>query len=415
MLKPLEFAIGLRYTRAKRRNQFVSFISLSSVIGIALGVMALITVLSVMNGFEKELRARILGLASHATVAGAGNPLKNWKAAAEIAKRHELVVGVAPYITSEGMFAAGANVQGTIVRGILPALEKSVSTLEKYLVVGKIDDLSPGAYRIIVGKTLADRLGVWVGDRITLIAPQAKVTPAGILPQLRRFTIVGVFEIGHGQYDSGFALMHLEDAARLFRYGDGVSGLRLKLSDLYQARAVSRHLAALFGGRFFVSDWTQHHANFFRALATEKTVMFVILTLIIAVAAFNIVSTMVMVVTDKEAEIAILRTLGLTPLSVMKIFVVQGTVIGIVGICLGAVGGVVLAENVDVLIAGLESLLGTKFLDPDIYYISDVPSDLRAYDVAVTLCVAFGMSVLATLYPSWRASRTDPADALRYE
>ncbi len=415
MLKPLELAIGLRYTRARRRSQFVSFISMSSVVGIALGVTALITVLSVMNGFEKELRTRILGLASHATIAGAGRALEDWPRAAAIAKQHASVVGVAPYIAAEGMFTAGGNVQGAVIRGILPDEEPNVSALEQYLSAGTVSDLLPGRYGVIIGNTLAQRLGVWLGDKVTLVAPQAQVTPVGVLPRLRRFTIVGLFEVGHGQYDSGFALMHIADAAKLFRYGKGVTGLRLKLDDLYRARAVSRELAGTLGGRFFVSDWTHHHANFFRALATEKTVMFVILTLIVAVAAFNIVSMMVMVVTDKQAEIAILRTLGMTPISVMKIFVVQGTVIGIVGIVFGGIGGVVLAENVDVLIAGLERVLGTKFLDPNIYYISDVPSDLRIPDVAVTLGVAFVMSIFATLYPAWRASRTDPAEALRYE
>ena len=415
MLRPLELAIGLRYTRARRRTQFVSFISLSSVIGIALGVTALITVLSVMNGFEKELRARILGLASHATIAGAGRALEDWPRAAEIAKRHRSVVGVAPYIAAEGMFTAGGNVQGAVIRGILPERETDVSELARYLKHGDVEDLVPGQYGVMIGITLAQRLGVWLGDKVTLVAPQAQVTPAGVLPRLRRFTIVGLFEVGHGQYDSGFALVHMTDAGKLFRYGRGVTGLRLKLDDLYRARSVSREIAGELGGRFFVSDWTQHHANFFRALATEKTVMFIILTLIVAVAAFNIVSMMVMVVTDKQAEIAILRTLGMTPFSVMKIFVAQGTLIGVIGILLGGIGGVLLAENVDVLIAGLETLLGTKFLDPNIYYISDVPSDLRWPDVTVTLGVAFVMSILATLYPAWRASRTEPAEALRYE
>jgi len=248
-----------------------------------------------------------------------------------------------------------------------------------------------------------------------LVAPQAQVTPAGILPRLRRFTVVGQFEVGHGQYDAGFALLHLDDAARLFRFEDGVTGLRLKLTDLYRARAVTRELANTLGGRYFVSDWTQHHANFFRALRTEKTVMFVILTLIVAVAAFNIVSTMIMVVTDKQAEIAILRTLGLSPRGVMLIFVIQGTVIGVVGTVLGTVGGLALAANVEVIVGGLESLFGMKFLSPDIYYISDVPSDIRSADVFTVLAVAFVMSIVATLYPSWRASRTQPAEALRYE
>ena len=415
MIRPLEVAIGLRYTRARRRNQFVSFISFSSVVGIALGVTALITVLSVMNGFEKELRARILGLASHATIAGAGRPLVDWPEAAKVARAHSEVTGVAPYISAQGMFTANGNVQGAIIRGVLPTEEPEVSEVGKFMVQGHLDALKSGGYAVLLGRSLAARLGVGLGDKVTLVAPQAQVTPAGIVPRLRRFTVAGMFEVGHGQYDSGFAIIHLADAARLFRYRDGVTGLRLKIDDLYRARAVSRDLAEKLGGRFLVSDWTLHHANFFRALRTEKTVMFVILTLIVAVAAFNIVSMMIMVVTDKQAEIAILRTLGLTPLSVMMVFVVQGTIIGAFGTVLGGVGGVLLAGNVEIIISGLETMFGMKFLNPDIYYISDVPSDIRGPDVGVILGVAFVMSIFATLYPAWRASRIQPAEALRYE
>jgi len=415
VIRPLELAIGLRYTRARRRNQFVSFISLSSVLGIALGITALITVLSVMNGFERELRARILGLAAHATVAGVGAPLQDWPRAARLARRHPEVLAVAPYIAAEGMFTASGNVQGALVRGVLPKLELQVSTIGKYMLRGSLRNLEPGRFRVVLGRTLAARLGVGMGDRVTLVAPQGQATPVGVLPRLQRFTVAGIFEVGHGQYDSGFALVHLADAAKLYRYGTGVTGVRLRLKDLYRARAVSRALALELGGRYYVSDWTEQNANFFRALRTEKTVMFVILTLIVAVAAFNIVSTMVMVVTDKQAEIAILRTLGMAPLGVMAIFVVQGTVIGLSGTVIGALGGLALAENVEVLVAGLESLLGFKFLSPEIYYISEVPSDVRSPDVMVILAVAFLMSILATLYPAWRASRTQPAEALRYE
>lgn len=415
MIKPLELAIGLRYTRARRRNHFVSFISMSSIIGIALGVTALITVLSVMNGFEKELRARILGLASHATVESAGKPLENWAKAATLAGEHPLVVGAAPYIDAEGMFSVSGNVQGAIIRGVLPSDEPNVSKLPSYMKTGSLDDLEAGAYRVLMGKVLARRLGLQVGDKVTLVAPQAQVTPAGILPRLRRFTLAGVFEIGHGQYDSGLALVHLADAAKLFKLGDGVTGVRLKVSDVYKARQVSRELAQSWGGLYYVSDWTDHHKNFFRALATEKTVMFIILTLIVAVAAFNIVSTMIMVVTDKQAEIAILRTLGLTPFSVMQVFVVQGTVIGVFGTLLGAICGYALASNVTPIVKSIEKLFGTHFLNPDIYYISDVPSDIRIPDFVTILVVAFVMSIVATVYPAWRASRVQPAEALRYE
>ena len=355
------------------------------------------------------------GLAAHDTVAGVGAPLQDWPRAARLARRHPEVLAVAPYIAAEGMFTASGNVQGALVRGVLPKLELQVSTIGKYMLRGSLRNLEPGRFRVVLGRTLAARLGVGMGDRVTLVAPQGQATPVGVLPRLRRFTVAGIFEVGHGQYDSGFALVHLADAAKLYRYGTGVTGVRLRLKDLYRARAVSRALALELGGRYYVSDWTEQNANFFRALRTEKTVMFVILTLIVAVAAFNIVSTMVMVVTDKQAEIAILRTLGMAPLGVMAIFVVQGTVIGLSGTVIGALGGLALAENVEVLVAGLESLLGFKFLSPEIYYISEVPSDVRSPDVMVILAVAFLMSILATLYPAWRASRTQPAEALRYE
>ena len=415
MIRPLELAIGLRYTRARRRNHFISFISLTSILGIGLGVTALITVLSVMNGFEKELRSRILGLASHATVAAVNGPLEHWEEAAELARRHPEIAGVAPYVQAEGMLTAGGNVQGVLVRGVEPSLEPEVSEIDRFMVSGRLSDLTAGTYQMLVGRSLARRLGVRLGDKATLVAPQAQVTPAGVLPRLRRFTVAGIFEIGHGQYDASLAVVHLRDAATLFRLGDGVSGIRLKLHEIYRAPAVSRELALSMGGRYWVSDWTDHHANFFRALRTEKTVMFVILTLIVAVAAFNIVSTMIMVVTDKQSEIAILRTLGMSPGSVMRVFIVLGTFIGVFGTMLGGIGGIVLASNVEVIVAGIESLFGTKFLSPEIYYISDVPSDLRGTDVVTILAVAFLMSVSATLYPAWRASRTQPAEALRYE
>ena len=415
MFQPLEIYIGLRYTRAKRRNHFISFISFTSMLGIALGVTALITVLSVMNGFEQELRERILGMASHATISGIDGTLENWTALADRTREHKDVRGVAPYVQAEAMFTRGNLVRGALIRGVLPDREPEVSDVGRYMLEGSLESLRAGEFNVLIGIGLARALGAGVGAKITLVAPHAAVTPAGVLPRLRRFTVSGIFKVDHGQYDSSLAVIHLTDGAKMFRLGDAVSGLRIKLDDLFDAPRVSRELARAFGGTYWVRDWTQHNANFFRALRTEKTVMFVILTLIVAVAAFNIVSTLVMVVTDKEADIAILRTLGISPRSVMVIFFVQGTVIGLIGTLLGMLGGVLLAGNVETLVPAIESALGLKFLPPDIYYISEVPSDMRWSDVGLITGVAFLMSMVATIYPAWRASRTQPAESLRYE
>jgi lipoprotein-releasing system permease protein len=415
MFKPLEVYVGLRYTRAKRRNHFISFISFSSMLGIALGVTALITVLSVMNGFEKELRERILGMASHATISRLSGSLVGWTDVATAVRTHPRVIGVAPFVHGEAMLTHGRYVHGALVQGVLPEREHEVSDIDDYMVAGRLASLRPGEFNVLLGSGLARALGVGLGDKVTLVAPQATSTPAGILPRLRRFTVTGIFEVKHAQYDTSLAVVHIRDGARLFRLGEGVSGVRLKLDDMFLAPSVSRQLAAELKGIYWVRDWTQHHANFFRALKTEKTVMFVILTLIVAVAAFNIVSALIMVVTDKESDIAILRTLGVTPASVMMIFIVQGTLIGVVGTLLGMLGGITLAGNVETLVPAIESVFDTKFLSPDIYYISDVPSDMRWSDVSIISVVAFFMSILATIYPAWRASRTQPAEALRYE
>lgn len=415
MFQPLEIYIGLRYTRAKRRNHFISFISLTSMLGIALGVTALITVLSVMNGFERELRERILGMASHATISGIDGTLENWLPLVDRTREHEDVRGVAPYVQAEAMFTRGNQVQGALIRGVLPEREPEVSDVGRYMLKGSLDSLKPGEYNVLIGIGLARALGAGVGGKITLVAPHAAITPAGVMPRLRRFTVSGIFKVDHGQYDSSLAVIHLTDAAKMFQLDDAVSGLRIKLDDLFDAPRVSRELALEFGGTYWVRDWTQHNVNFFRALRTEKTVMFVILTLIVAVAAFNIVSTLVMVVTDKEADIAILRTLGVSPTSVMVIFFVQGTVIGLIGTLLGMFGGALLAGNVETLVPAIESAFGLKFLPPDIYYISEVPSDMRWSDISLIAGVAFLMSMVATIYPAWRASRTQPAESLRYE
>ena len=415
MFRPLALCIGLRYTRAKRRNHFISFISLISMLGIALGVAALITVLSVMNGFEQELRTRILGMASHASVSGAEAPLTHWQVAARVAREDPQVVGVAPYVQGEVMLTHGKKVSGALVRGILPALEPQVSTVGEHMRQGRLADLEPGGYGIILGSELAWNLGVRVGDTLTVITPQATFSPAGVLPRLRRFRVRGIFEVGMYEYDRGVALVHLEDAARLFRLGDGVTGIRLKLDDLFQAPRVARELARRLGGDYRVEDWTRQHANFFRAVQTEKRVMFIILTLIVAVAAFNIVSTLVMVVTDKRADIAILKTLGATPGVILRIFMVQGTLIGALGVLLGIVGGVALALNVETIVPWIEHTFHVQFMPADVYYISDLPSELNWPDVWRIGGVAFALSLLATLYPAWRASRTQPAEALRYE
>ncbi len=415
MFKPYELFVGLRYTRAKRRNHFISFISLSSMLGIALGVTALITVLSVMNGFEKELRQRILGMVSHATISSYDGRLSEWRVLERMAKEHPNVIGVAPYVHAEGMLVHGQQVNGTLIRGVVPELEPQVSDVGDKMVVGSLQELKPGEFGIILGKDLARILGLLVGDKVTLVAPQANVTPAGILPRLKRFTVVGIFEVGMYEYDSALALVHTSDAAKLFQLGDAMTGLRLKLDDMYVAPQVTYELAQQLPGKYLVSDWTRQHANFFRAIRIEKTVMFSILLLIVAVAAFNIVSTMVMVVTDKVADIAILRTLGATPTSIMGIFMVQGTVIGLVGTLLGLIGGVSLALNVDTIVPAIEQAFGIQFLSAEVYYISELPSELQWSDVIKITLVSFAISLLATIYPAWRASRTQPAEALRYE
>jgi len=416
MFHPLEVFIGLRYTRAKRRNHFISFISLTSMLGIALGITALITVLSVMNGAIKEVRERILAMTAHATISEPGKPLEDWQAVRDIALRQPQVNSGAPFIRAEAMLTEGPLVSGAIIQGVLPAEERQVSEIAGKMVAGDLSALQAGGFGIILGQALAEALGgVTIGDKVTVITPQATVTPAGIMPRLKRFDVVGLFDSGLYEYDRGLALIHLDDAALLFQLSSGVTGVRLKLADMFQAPTVVRAIAQELPGIYQVRDWTQEHANYFRAVQIEKTAMFVILTLIVAVAAFNIVSALVMVVTDKQADIAILRTLGATPASIMGVFMVQGVAIGLIGTVLGLAGGVSLALNLDVVVPFIENLFGIKFMSPDVYLISDVPSDLLWSDVGAIALVAFGLAVLATLYPAWRASRTQPAEALRYE
>ncbi len=415
MALPYELFIGLRYTRAKRRNHFISFISLISMLGIALGVAALIVVLSVMNGFQKELRTRILGVASHIQITGVNGELPDWPEIAAQASRHPSVRASAPYVQSQAMFTVDNGVRGSMVRGILPDLEESVADFRKTMKSGSLDDLRAGEFNVILGAELAKALRVFVGDKVTLIAPQGTVTPAGVVPRLKSFNVVGIFEVGMYEYDNGLALIHLEDARKLYRMGEMVTGVRLKLDDLFQAPRVAREISRLVSADAYLYDWTKSHANFFRAVQIEKNMMFIILSLIVAVAAFNLVSTLVMAVTDKQADIAILRTLGARPGSIMAVFVVQGAVVGFVGLGMGVLGGIALALNIDVVVPFIERILGTHFLAKEVYYISELPSDLQWGDVWGVTAISFVLALLATLYPSWRASRVNPAEALRYE
>ena len=410
-----EYWVGLRYTRAKRRNHFISFISLISMLGVGLGVAALIVVLSVMNGFQKELRTRILGVASHIQVSGVAGELDDWTKTLQGVAQHPRVLAAAPYVQAQGMLALDQQVRGTVVRGILPEAEEKTADFARHMKVGRLEDLRPGAFNMVLGVELARALGVGIGDKVTLIAPQGLVTPAAVLPRLKQFNVTGVFEVGMFEFDSGLALIHLADAQKLYRMGDRVTGVRLKVDDLFAAPRIGRELLRYLDADAHVSDWTRSHANFFRAVQIEKNMMFLILLLIVAVAAFNIVSTLVMAVTDKQADIAILRTLGASPGSIMKVFIVQGAMIGTIGLAMGVVGGVLLALNIETVVPAIERALGIQFLAKDVYYISDLPSDLQWRDVGIITGVSFLLTLVATLYPSWRASRINPAEALRYE
>ncbi len=410
-----ELLVGLRYTRAKRRNHFISFISIASMLGIAVGVWALIVVLSVMNGFQKEVRARILGVVAHVQISGGDNRLADWQQVAREASANPQVTAAAPYVNGQGMLMLGSSVRGVLVRGIAPELERNVVEIGLHMVAGRLDSLAPGEFRIVIGSELARYLGAREGDKITLIAPQGLVTPAGIVPRLKQFTVAGIFRIDYNEYDSGLALIHLADAQKLYGMGDAVSGVRLKLKDLFQAREVTRDLFARLNGDLYISDWTRSNANYFRAVQIEKTMMFIILLLIVLVAAFNSVSTLVMAVTDKQADIAILRTLGASPGGIMKIFIVQGAIIGLLGTFLGVATGIPTALNIDVIVPFLERLLSVRFLSSEVYYITELPSDLQSADVIAITLVSLVLSFVATLYPSWRAARVNPAEALRYE
>lgn len=414
-----ELLVGLRYTRsrrgARRGNRFISFISAVSMLGTALGVAALIVVLSVMNGFQEELRSRILGVAAHVQVTAPDGALHAWQRVADQAAQHPQVLAAAPYVQEQGMLSFDHAVRGTMVRGVLPAAEESVADFARYMKAGSLDALQAGRFGIVLGRDLALSMRVHLGDKVTLIAPQGLVTPAAVLPRVRQFEVVGIFEAGMYEYDSALALIHLRDAQALYRLDEAVSGVRLKLGDLFAAPRVARELAGYIDESMVAIDWTRNHANFFRAVALEKTMMTIILFLIVAVAAFNIVSTLVMAVQEKQADIAILRTLGASPGSIMAVFVLQGAVIGLVGLVGGVVAGLLLANNLDVVIPFLEKVTGATLWNKEIYYISELPSKVLASDVTTIVSVSFLLTLIATLYPSWRASRVNPAEALRYE
>jgi len=414
-LSPYELYIGLRYTRAKKRNHFISFISMISMLGIALGVAALIIVLSVMNGFQKEIRSRILGVTPHLQVASVSGGIFEWKAIQQIVATHPKVKAAAPYISGQGMLSLNENVQGVMVRGILPEEEERLTQLSNKMKSGKLENLRAGEFGIVLGVDLARLLGAKVGESILLITPQGQVTPAGMVPRLKQFHVVGIFEIGMSPYDNALALIHMSDAQKLYRMGETVTGISARLNDLDQARRVAAELEPNMPNDVYTSDWTRQNANYFSAVQMEKKMMFIILSLIVAVAAFNIVSTLVMAVTDKQADIAILRTLGASPVSIMKIFMVQGVVIGLTGMLTGVISGVLVALNIGTIVPFIESFFGVQFIDKSVYFISELPSDLQRDDVIVIALFSFAISIIATLYPSWRAAQTQPAEALRYE
>jgi lipoprotein-releasing system permease protein len=407
--------IGARYLRARRDNRFVGFISGISMAGIALGVAVLIAVLSVMNGFEQDLQARILGVVSHATLEGTEGRLDDWRELRRRTTGRPGVVAIAPYIEGRGMLVAGDHSAGVELRAVEPADEPAVSTLNRHLSGGSLDQLEAGAYRILLGHTLASDLGVGIGDTVLVVIAQGNVTPAGVVPRMRRFTVAGLIDVGMYEYDRGLAVLHLADARRLFRMGDSVTGLRYAFADGTTAGRQIRELAEGLGGSYLISDWSRRHGNFFRSIQVTKSIMFVVLLLVVAVAAFNIISTLVMVVKEKRSDIAILRTLGGSPREILTIFVVQGAAIGIAGTAAGVGLGLLIARNITAIVGGLERLLGITLVDPQVYFISELPADVQSGDVLTIVVTAFVLGIAATIYPAWRAAATQPAEALRHE
>jgi len=413
MYSPVPLAIGLRYLRAKRRNGFISFISLASILGIAIGVMVLMTTLAVMSGFQSEIKDRILGMVAHATVTAYGEPMRDFTHAVALARQDARVAGAAPYIDTQALLR-GARQEPAAVRGIDPEAEAMVSDLADIMAQGQLSDLKAGAYNIVLGQDLANWLGVKVGEQIVMTT-DFQVTPVGAVPQLKRFTVSGIFAAGYQEFDRSLAVINLHDAQRVLRMGDAVTGVRLKLHEMNQAWEVARDLAVQLEGLYQVRDWSQDNANIFRALQIEKTMIGILLSLIIVMGSFNLVASQVALVTDKQADIAILRTLGLTPSGVMQVFMVQGSMIGVIGTVLGVLAGLLLTFNLEYVLHGIEWLFGVELIPADVYYVTGLPVDLQASDVVMIASVALGMAFVATLYPAWRAARTQPVEALRHE
>jgi lipoprotein-releasing system permease protein len=405
--------LGLRYLRASPRRGSVSLIAGIAISGLALGVAVLIVVLSVMNGFEEVLRTRILSLTAHATITGLEGRLTDWRPQIDKLARFPGVVAAAPYIEEQAMMIHGAKSAGVLMQGVLPESERRVVDLTPHLLSGRLSDLAAGQYHVILGKALADELAVRVGDRVVLIVSQGDVTPVGVMPRMRTFEVTGILSVGMYEYDRRIALVAMQDAAKLLRMGDDITGIRLNVTDMYAAPRIVRAAAQSIGGGVYVDDWTNQHVNFFRSIEITKRILFVILSLVVAVAAFNIVSTMVMVVKDKRRDIAILRTFGASPASILSVFVVQGSLIGLLGIAFGVLLGVLISVNLQDLVHGLEDVVGFKFLDAKVYFMSDLPAHVRVTDVARICGVAFVLACLSTLYPAWRAARLLPAESLR--